>query len=225
MTNARSWPVTGLQIVGKTQRKVSQKKWRRGRVRERGRKNLFSSSYSLASHAGAFRGTRFSRGEEGGWKTSSPKNACVGGYLLSPSYALPSSSTFVFLRSPFRVTAHYPLSTVHYAWKRLVHSGPESFFQCRCKGSIDVHLGAFDILKAHTHATTIPALALVKRHFFFSLFSVVLLRQVFGDLLLWWCFIVDRNELKYFLKRSLQSTFISVIVIHRYVHSVSRHSK
>ena len=34
----------------------------------------------------------------------------------------------------------------------------------------------------------------------------------------WWCFIVDRNELKYFLERSLQSTFISVIVIHRNVH-------
>ena len=25
----------------------------------------------------------------------------------------------------------------------------------------------------------------------------------------WWCFIVDRNELKYFLKRLLQSTFIA----------------
>ena len=37
-------------------------------------------------------------------------------------------------------------------------------------GSIDVHLGAFDILKAHTHAATIPALALVKRHFFFTVF-------------------------------------------------------
>ena len=24
----------------------------------------------------------------------------------------------------------------------------------------------------------------------------------------WWCFIVDRNELKYFLKRLLQSTFV-----------------
>jgi len=46
---------------------VSQKKWRKGGVRERGRKNLFSSSYSLASHAGAFRGTRFSCGAEGGW--------------------------------------------------------------------------------------------------------------------------------------------------------------
>ena len=29
-----------------------------------------------------------------------------------------------------------------------------------------VHLGAFDIFKAHTHAATIPALACVKRHFF-----------------------------------------------------------
>ena len=28
---------------------------------------------------------------------------------------------------------------------------------------------AIDILKAHTHAATIPALALVKRHFFFSI--------------------------------------------------------
>ena len=32
---------------------------------------------------------------------------------------------------------------------------------------MDVHLGAFDILKAHTQAATIPALAFVKRHFFF----------------------------------------------------------
>ena len=76
------------------------------------------------------------------------------------------SSTFVFLRSPFRATVHHPLSNIHYAWNRLVHRGPESFFQCRCKGSIDVHLGAFDILKAHTHAATIHALARLKRHFF-----------------------------------------------------------
>ena len=32
--------------------------------------------------------------------------------------------------------------------------------------AIDVHLGVFDILKARTHAATIPALACVKRHFF-----------------------------------------------------------
>ena len=67
---------------------------------------------------------------------------------------------------PFSISHHYLLSTVHYALNRLVHSWPESFFQCGCKGSIDVHLGAFDILKAHTHAATIAALALVKRHFF-----------------------------------------------------------
>ena len=40
------------------------------------------------------------------------------------------------------------------------------FFQCRCKGSTDFHLGAADILKAHTHAATIPDLALVKPTFF-----------------------------------------------------------
>ena len=45
--------------------------------------------------------------------------------------------------------------------------GQGIFFQCRCKGSIDVHLGAFDILKVHTRAATIPPLASVKRHFFF----------------------------------------------------------
>ena len=74
------------------------------------------------------------------------------------SLSLLFSSTFVFLRSPFR-------APVHYAWNRQVHSGPEGFFQCRCKWSIDVHLGAFDILKAHTQAATIPALACEKRHY------------------------------------------------------------
>ena len=98
-----------------------------------------------------------------------------------PTLSLLISSTFVFLLSPFRATVHYPLSTVHYAWNRLVHSGLESFFQCRCKGSIDVHLGAFGILKAHTHAAAIPAgLALVKRHFF----SIFRFAVYFGDLFL-----------------------------------------
>ena len=31
---------------------------------------------------------------------------------------------------------------------------------------MDVHLGAFDILKTHTHAATIYALARLKRYFF-----------------------------------------------------------
>ena len=43
--------------------------------------NPTSSVAKVASHAGVFRGVRFSSlpcGE--GWKTSSPKNACLGGY-------------------------------------------------------------------------------------------------------------------------------------------------
>ena len=88
------------------------------------------------------------------------KNLFASSYYL-PSYSIPRL---------FSSVLHFsPLSTINwqYAWNRLVHSGPGNFFQCRCKGSIDVHLGAFDILKAHTHAATIPALASVKRHFFF----------------------------------------------------------
>ena len=83
--------------------------------------------------------------------------------------------------------------------------------------SIKEHL---PFLKAHDHAATIPALALVKRHIF-SLFSVLLFIRRGKFLVicfLWWHFIVDRNELKRFLKRSLQCTFISVIVIHPNVH-------
>ena len=87
--------------------------------------------------------------------------------LFSSSYSLPLTLFHVcFPPFSIRTTVHYPLSTVHYPWNRLVHSGLESFFQCRCKGSIDVHLGASDISKAHTHTAAIPALALVKRHFF-----------------------------------------------------------
>ena len=85
---------------------------------------------------------------------------------------------------PFPTSRHCPLSTIHYAWNRLVDSGPESSFQWRFKGSIDAHLGAFDILKAHTHAATIPALARLKRHFF-SIFPFVVeesfWRFVFDD--------------------------------------------
>ena len=124
--------------------------------------------------------------------------------LLSHAYSLQR----LFSPPSFR-------ATVHYAWNRLVHSGPESFF--RCKWSMDVHLGAFDILKAHTQAATIPALACVKRHFFFC-FPFCCRGKFLAICFWWWCFIVDRNELKYFLERSLQSTFISVIVIHRNVH-------
>ena len=89
---------------------------------------------------------------------------------------------------PFSISRHCPLSTVHQAWNRPVHSGLQSFFQCRWKGSIDVYLGAFDILKAHTHAATIPALARLKRHFF-SIFRFAVeesfWRFVFDDGVSW----------------------------------------
>ena len=57
--------------------------------------------------------------------------------------------------------------------------GHSEFFPIPMQGSIDVHLGAFDILKAHSHAATIPALACVKRHF-----SALLQWKFFGDLFL-----------------------------------------
>ena len=49
-------------------------------------------------------------------------------------------------------------ATVHYAWNR-------EFFPVPMQG-IDVHLGAFDILKAATHAATIPALSISKTPLF-----------------------------------------------------------
>ena len=70
------------------------------------------------------------------------------------------SSTFVFLRSPFRDTV--PLGTGQFIVGQKVFSSADA-----SDLAIDVHLGVFDILKARTHAATIPALACVKRHFFF----------------------------------------------------------
>ena len=99
-----------------------------------------------------------------------------------PPYSLPLTLFHVCF-PPFPISRYCPLSTVHYAWNRLVHSGPESFSNADTRDlqmSIQEHLA---FLKAHTHAATIPALALVKRHFFF-LFSVSLQRKVFGDLFL-----------------------------------------
>ena len=128
------------------------------------------------------------------------------------------SSTFVFLRSPFRATVHHPLSNIHYAWNRLVHRGPESFFQCRCKGSIDVHLGAFDIFKSSYSSCNYSCFSISKTPLFFFYFPFCCRRKFLVICSWWWYFIVDRNELKCFLKRSLQCTFISVIVIHRNVH-------
>ena len=144
-----------------------------------------------------------------------------------PTLSLLLFSTFVFLRSLF-------CATVHYAWNRLVHSGPESFFQCQCKGSIDVHLGAFDIFKAHTHAATIPALALVKRRFFFFLFSVVLWRKVFSDWFLMMVFhrrskrvkIFSETFLTKYLQKSDSNTSkLTSILLHNYQKEKSRKKK
>ena len=125
------------------------------------------------------------------------------------------------LRSPFR-------ATVHYAWNRLVRSGPESFFQCRCKWSIDVHLGAFDILKAHTHAATIPALARVKRHF------ISIFRFAVGES--FWRFVFDRRSkrvkifsetfvTKYLYKRDSNTLKRTCILIHNYLKEKTRKKK
>ena len=122
-----------------------------------------------------------------------------------PTLSLFLSSTFFFLCSPFRATVHYPLSS------RLVFGRPESFFKCRCKGSIDVHLGAFDNLKAHTDAATIPALACVKRHF-------LLQRKVFGHLFLPMVFHRRSKRVKIFSETFVTKYLISVIIIRRNVH-------
>ena len=87
------------------------------------------------------------------------------------------------------------------------------FFQCRCKGSIDVHLGAFDILKAHTHAAAIPALALVKRHFF-SIFRFVV---DFGDLFLTMLFHHRSKRVKVF-----SETFVTKYLYKRDSNTLKR---
>ena len=79
--------------------------------------------------------------------------------LISPSYSL--------LRLFCSIPHFVPLSTIHCPL-RLEQASlrwAREFFPIPMQGSIDVHLGAFDILKAHSHAATVPALACVKRHF------------------------------------------------------------
>ena len=92
--------------------------------------------------------------------------------LFSFSHSLPLNLFYVCF-PPFSIPRHYPLSTIH--CPLLVHSGLKSFSLCRCKGSIDVHLGAFDILML-SHQQ-------IKNATFF-LFSVLLQRKIFGDLFL-----------------------------------------
>ena len=144
------------QVVGKTQRKVSQKKWRRAGFGREGER----SSYSL------------------------PRL-----FSSVPHFAL--------------------LSSIHYAWNRLVHSGPESFFQCRCKGSIDVHLGAFDIFKSSYSSCNYSCFSISKTPLFF-LFSILLQKKVFGDLFLMMVFHRRSKRVKMF-----SETFVTMYLYKR----------
>ena len=135
------------------------------------------------------------------------------------------SSTFVFLRSPFRATVHHPLSNIHYAWNRLVHRGPESFFQCRCKGSIDVHLGAFDIFKSSYSSCNYSCFSISKTPLFF-LFSILLQKKVFGDLFLMMVFHRRSKRVKmfsetfvtmYLYKRDSNTSERTCVLIHNYL--------
>ena len=141
-------------------------------------------------------------------KKSELEKMAKGGVWERGRKVLLLSSTFVFLRSPFRATVHHPLSNIHYAWNRLVHRGPESFFPMAMQGkmSIQAHL---PFLNAHDHAATIPALALVKRHFFF-LFSILLQKKVFGDLFLMMVFHCGSKRVKMF-----SETFVTMYLYKR----------
>ena len=125
------------------------------------------------------------------------------------------SSTFVFLHSPFRATVHYPLSTIHYAWNRLVHSRPESFFQCRCKGSIDVHLGGFDIFKTSYSSCNYSCFSISKTPIFF-LFSVLFLMMVFHRRSKWVKMFFETFVTMYLYKRDSNTLERTCLLIHNY---------
>ena len=87
--------------------------------------------------------------------------------------------------------------------------GHWEFFPIPMHGSLDVHLGAFAIFKSSWSRCNYSCFSI-----FFSIFRFICCRGKFLVICFcWWYFIVDRNELKCFLKRSLQCNFISVIVI------------
>ena len=97
------------------------------------------------------------------------------------------------------------------------------------QGSIDVHLGAFDILKAHSHAATIPALACVKRHF-----SALLQWKFFGDLFLPMVFhrrskrvkiFSETFVTKYLYKRDHNTSKRTCIIIRNYLKEKPRKKK
>ena len=87
--------------------------------------------------------------------------------LFSFSHSLPLTLFYVCF-PPFSIPRHYPLSTIH--CPLLVHSGLKSFSLCRCKGSIDVHLGAFDIFKSSYSSCNYSCFSISKTPLFFSIF-------------------------------------------------------
>ena len=125
-----------------------------------------------------------------------------------PTLSLLLSSTFVFLRSPFRATIHYPLSTVHCPlrleqassqWAREFFSNGDAR---DLQMSIQEHL---PFLKAHDHAATIPDL-------------------VFGDLFLMMVFHRRSKRVKMF-----SETFVTMYLykrdsnqnVHVYLHIIT----
>ena len=146
------------------------------------------------------------------WARKNGEGAGLGREGERSSYSLPLT-LFNVCFPPFPISRHCP------PWNRLVHSGPESFFQCRCKwSSYRCPFRSIWHFKSSYSRCNWSCFSMCKTplFFYFPFCCWGKLLAIHG--FLWWCFIVDRNELKYFLERSLQSTFISVIVIHRNVH-------
>ena len=149
-----------------------------------------------------------------------------------PILSLLLSSTFVFLRSPFRATVHYPLSTIHCPLRLEQASSQwarEFFFQCRCKGSIDVHLGASDIFKSSYSRCNYSGFSISTTPLFF-LFSVLLQRKGFGDLFLMMVFHRRSKRVKmfftmYLYKRDSNTSKRTCILIHNYLKEKTRKKK
>ena len=118
---------------------------------------------------------------------------------------------------PFPTSRHCPLSTIHYAWNRLVDSGPDSFLLMPMQGIYRCPFRSIWHFKSSYSRWNYSYFSTPKTPLFFY-FPFCCKGKFLAICFWWWCFIVDQNELKYFLKRSLQSTFISVIIIHRNEH-------
>ena len=160
------------------------------------------------------------------WKVSTTKSvpadqyqsakSARGSSWIDPSTLRPLT-LFPVCFLPFPISRHCPLSTIYYGWNRLVDSGPNSFLLMPMQGIYRCPFRRIWHFKSSYSRCNYSYLSTPKTpHFFYLPFCW---RGKFLAICFWWwCFIVDRNELKYFLKRSLQSTFISVIIIHRNVH-------